>query len=199
MKLKKLLLVDDDGLVLATFGKGLSDHGYDVLLLDSGEEAIRIVETGQKFDLAILDICMPGISGIETANQIKQLGIPSIFLSAYDDDKFVNKAVDTGALGYLVKPIDVAKAIPTIESALKRSCEIQVLLETKERLDTALETGGHVNVVVGILMEKHKLNKQDAFNLLRKNARSNRRKIKDIAKEFLDAWDVINFTSNFNQ
>ena len=195
MTLKKLLLVDDDGLILSTFGKGLSDHGYDVMLMDSGEEAVRVIENGQDIDLAILDIRMPGLSGIETANLIKAFGVPSIFLSAYDDDEYVKKAVNAGGLGYLVKPVDVARAIPTIESALKRAREMQILLDTKERLDCALETGNQVNVVIGILMERHKLKRQQAFDLLRQNARSNRRKVKDVAQEYLDAWDIINFIS----
>lgn len=195
MKLKKLLLVDDDGLILSTFGKGLSDHGYDVILFDSGEEAVQLVKSEQDIDLAILDIHMPGLSGIDTARLLKAYGIPSIFLSAYDDAESVKEAVDSGGLGYLVKPIDVTKAIPTIESALQRGCEIQVLFETKERLDAALETGNQVNVVIGILMERHKIQRQQAFELLRHHARSNRRKIKVVAEEFLSSWDNINLLS----
>ncbi len=194
MKVKKLLLVDDDGLVLSTFGKGLADHGYDVVLADSGEEALRVAEKEQSIDLAILDIRMPGLSGIEVAQSLKCLGIASMFLSAYDDKNYVKQAVDEGALGYLVKPIDVEKAIPAIESALQRALEIQALFDTKQRLDSALETGNQVNVVIGILMERHRLARQDAFELLRMKARSSRRKVKDIAEEMLGAWDMINLS-----
>ena len=195
MKEKKILVVDDDGLVLSTFGKGLADHGYNVLLADSGEEALRLAVKEQQLDLAILDIRMPGISGLETAQGLKRLGIASMFLSAYDDKETVQQAVKEGALGYLVKPFDVEKAIPAIESALQRALDIQGLFDTKQRLDTALETGNQVNVVIGMLMERHHLPRQDAFELLRANARSSRRKVKDVAEEMLSAWNTFNLLS----
>ncbi|VAW64930.1 hypothetical protein MNBD_GAMMA11-1212, partial [hydrothermal vent metagenome] len=154
MKAKKILLVDDDGLVLSTFGKGLKDNGYRVSMVDSGEQAVRLVRNESSFDLAILDMRMPGLSGIETAKVLAQFNVPVIFLSAYDDEADVKQAVTEGALAYLVKPIDVEKAVPTIETALQRAMEIRVLRDTEIRLDSALETGNLVNVVVGILMER---------------------------------------------
>ena len=192
MKVKKLLLVDDDGLILATFGKELRDAGYSVSLADRGDEGLRIAAQESPPDLAILDICMPGISGIETAQGLKQLGVPAVFLSAYDDEEYVKQAVANGALGYMVKPIDVNKAIPTIEAALKRAKDLSYYEETEKRLTGALETGSIVNVVIGMLMERHKLGRDDAFELLRSKARSEQRKVKNVAEEALKAWETFN-------
>lgn len=192
MKTKKLLLVDDDGLILATFGKGLKDIGYEVSLAYSGEQALRLAGNEPPPDLAILEARMPGQSGLETAQGLKHLGIPSIFLSAYHDEICVKQAVAEGALGYLIKPVSVAQVIPTIETALKRAQEIQQLHEANKRLDGALETGNLVNVVIGMLMERHHLGRQDAFELLRKKARSDRRKVKNVAQDILAAWDTFN-------
>ena len=192
MKAKKLLLVDDDGLVLATFGKELRDAGYSVSLADRGDEGLRIAAQESPPDLAILDICMPGISGIETAQGLKQVGVPAVFLSAYDDEEYVKQAVEQGALGYMVKPIDVNKAIPTIEAALKRAKDLSYYEETEKRLTGAIETGSIVNVVVGMLMERHKLGRDDAFELLRAKARSEQRKVKSVADEALNAWETFN-------
>lgn len=192
MKAKKLLLVDDDGLVLATFGKELRDAGYSVSLADRGDEGLRIAAQESPPDLAILDIRMPGISGIETAQGLKQVGVPAVFLSAYDDEEYVKQAVEQGALGYMVKPIDVNKAIPTIEAALKRAKDLSYYEETEKRLTGAIETGSIVNVVVGMLMERHKLGRDDAFELLRAKARSEQRKVKSVADEALNAWETFN-------
>jgi len=192
---KKILLVDDDGLVLATFGKGLKDNGYLVSIADNGEEAVRIISEDGAPDLAILDMRMPGLSGLETAKALKQFDVPVIFLSAYDDDADVKQAVAEGALAYLVKPIDVEKAIPTIEAVLERAEEIRVLRNTEIRLDGALETGNLVNIAVGILMERHRLGRQDAFEILRKKARSEQRKVRDVAEAMLDAWHAFNLLS----
>lgn len=189
---KRLLLVDDDGVALATFGKGLKDSGYEVLQADSGEAGLNLLNEGPPPDLAILDMRMDGMSGTEVAEELRLLGIPSIFLSAFDNDEYVQQALAKGALGYLVKPINVDKAIPTIEAALKRAHDLHELKETEKRLDGALESSNTINVVVGILMERHRLGKQEAFELLRKKARSEQRKVKDVAEEILNAWNTFN-------
>ncbi|MEW8498238.1 MAG: response regulator, partial [Candidatus Thiodiazotropha taylori] len=177
----RLLLVDDDRLVLSTFGEGLNQAGYDVLLADNNKDGYRLAVLDSPPDLAILDINMPNITGIEMANGLKELGIPSIILSAFGDEDTVQKAVDEGVLGFLVKPISVENAIPTIEAALKRSKDISLLLSEELRLSSALETSKVVDVVVGMLMERYRLGKQDAFDILRKKSQTERRKVKDLA------------------
>ena len=188
---ERLLLVDDDALVLATFSRGLRDAGYRVLVAATGEEALAII--AQEYpDLAILDICMPGISGIDLSKQLYELGIPVVHLSAYDDRETLNSALEQGALGYLVKPIDVAKAIPTLETALRRADDLQQLQAKEGRLNRALETANVVNFAVGIIAERRRIDRQKAFDLIRNQARSERRKVKEVAREILDASDYIN-------
>ncbi|MCW8920462.1 MAG: response regulator [Sedimenticola sp.] len=188
---KKLLLVDDDALVLATFGRGLRDAGYSVVVAASGEEAMELASSDYP-DLAILDIRMPEISGIDLSMQLYELGIPVIHLSAYDDPETLNSALVQGALGYLVKPIDVAKAIPTIETAIKRADDLRQLHAAEGRLNQALDTANVVNFAVGIISERHRIDRHQAFDLIRDQARSERRKVKEIAREILDATDYIN-------
>ncbi|AKH22096.1 ANTAR domain-containing response regulator [Sedimenticola thiotaurini] len=188
---KKLLLVDDDALVLATFGRGLRDAGYQVLVAASGDEALELV-SAECPDLAILDIRMPGISGIELSRQFNQLKIPVVHLSAYDDQETLQAALEQGALGYLIKPIDVAKAVPTIETALIRAAELWRLQESEGRLNQALDTANVVNFAVGIISERHRIDRRSAFDMMRNQARSERRKVKEIAREILEASDYIN-------
>ncbi len=187
MKHKKLLLVDDDELVLATFGKGLGDAGYDVRLAGSGDEALGMVAE-ECPDLAIVDKRMPRMSGFELGRRFAELGVPFIFLSAYSERDYVEEAAEIGTLGYLVKPIDIEKAIPTIEAALRRAKDFAALRQSGNRLELALETGNIVNVVVGIIMERYRLEQHEAFEMLRSRARAQRRKVKDVANESLDAW-----------
>ena len=187
MKHKELLLVDDDELVLATFGTGLKDAGYKVKLAASGAEALAVV-SGHAPDLAIVDKQMPEMSGFELARRFADIGIPFIFLSAHSGRDYVEEAAEIGTLGYLVKPIDIDKAIPTIETALRRAKDFAALRQSGSRLEQALETGSIVNVVVGITMERYRLEQHEAFDLLRSKARSQRRKVRDVANESLDAW-----------
>ncbi len=187
----RLLIADDDGIILATFGKGLRNAGYEVVEVDSGETALKVAAE-QQFDLAILDVDMPGLSGIETAHKMRELNIPVVFLSAYDGSKIVEAAVAEGALGYVIKPIDVTKLIPTIEAALERAVELRTSKESESRLSSALDTGKVVNVVVGVIMERNHTTRDEAFELLRQKARSERRKVRDVAADMIRALEMLN-------
>ena len=102
-----VLLVDDDRLIIGTLGNGLRQAGYAVAEAASGETALALAKH-QIPDLAILDIRMPGISGIELARRLRDTNrVPTLFLSAYSDKKMVEEAIDEGGLGYVVKPVDV--------------------------------------------------------------------------------------------
>ena len=186
-----LLLADDDEIILATFGKGLRNAGYDVTEANSGEAALTIAAENP-IHLAILDVEMPGLSGIETACKMRELKVPVIFLSAYEGRKIVEAAVAEGALGYIIKPIDVAKVIPTIEAALERADELRASKDAEGRLSSALDTGKIVNVAVGMVMERYRINQDEAFELLRQKARSERRKVREIAADMIHAWEILN-------
>lgn len=184
----KILIADDERLILATLSMGLSDAGYDVFEATSGEEAIEVCEK-ENPDLAILDVNMPpGINGITAAREIRQrTNVPVMFLSAYGDDKIVQQAVEEGALGYLVKPVDVPKITPSIEAALVRSAEINKLRDSEKHLNIALQSGRDRSVAVGMVMERYKLSEEEAFENLRSLARRQRRKMDDVAKEVIAA------------
>ena len=147
----RILVADDDGLVLATLCAGLRDEGYEVLEAASGEEAIEICER-ERPDLAILDIRMPGVSGIDAAHEIfKSAQVPFMFLSAFDDTETVKSAVSEGALGYLVKPIDTRQMVPPIEAALTRAAEISALRDKEVNLSAALASGREVSIAVEVI------------------------------------------------
>lgn len=86
----------------------------------------------------------------------------------------------------------IAKAIPTLEAALQCAQELQRLQASEARLSQALDTANTVNFAVGILSERHRIDRHRAFELMRDQARSERRKVKEIAREILDATDYIN-------
>lgn len=187
----RILVADDDALVLATLSAGLRDLDYQVLEADCGEQAISLCKQ-QPPDLAILDVHMPGISGIETAKIIfNQVQVPFLFLSAFDDPSLVDQAVSEGALGYLVKPVDVRQIVPTIEAALLRSAEINTLRHRETHLSAALYSGREVSIAIGLIMGRTKLNAEQAEAALRTYARSERRKMSEIADELVQANNKI--------
>jgi AmiR/NasT family two-component response regulator len=194
---KRLLLLDDDRLVLATLGEGLRQAGYRVSTASSVEEAEDILSDGG-IDLAILDVRMPGQTGIDLARRLHAADseVPFIFLTAYSDDELVEQASEAGAMGYVVKPADPDRLVPAIEAALARFADVTKLRDTGRQLQTALDADRDVSLAIGIMMERRRLVRQDAFELLRSHARTERRKLIDLAKEIVTAAEKLNMGSS---
>lgn len=189
---RTILLVDDDRLILATLGAGLRDAGYEVLEATNGEAALVLVRERDP-DIALLDMRMPGMSGLELARQLRaESDVPFLFLSAYGDSATVREAAAEGALGYLVKPVDVPQVLPTIESALARAEEIRALRRTESQLNTALASSREASMAIGILMERARVDRMQAFEILRDHSRSQRRKLSDVANELVDSTEAVN-------
>lgn len=181
-----ILLVDDDRLVLATMSRGLQHGGYRVSMADSAEEAEDLLSAGVRPDLVILDVRMPGNSGLHLAQRLRSLDhIPFMMLSAFNDAGTVNQANACGALSYLVKPIDVAQLGPAVAAALARASELQGLHGEREQLQTAINSERDISVAVGITMAQRQLTKEAAFKVLRDAARARRRKVALIAAEVI--------------
>lgn len=188
----KILLVDDDRLVLLTVANGLRKAGYEVQEASSAAEAIAHCET-QIPDLAIFDVRMTGMNGIEAAQELAaKYDLPFMVFSAYGDQNLVDEAIEHGALSYLIKPLDVIQITPAIETALRRAKDIKSLKESEFHLNRALNTGRDTSAAVGILMERFRVSGEDAFEMLRSYARTNRRKVADIAAEVLSATEQVN-------
>lgn len=180
-----ILVVDDDRLVLASLARGLRQAGYRVSEAANGEDAFAMARK-EPPDLALLDVRMPGISGLELGRTLREkAGVPFLYLSAYGDRDTVKQATDEGALGYLVKPLDIQQIVPEIEAALARGREIRKLRESEAQLNTALAGSREISMAVGLLMIRDRLNRKQAFALLRANARSQRRPLAELAKELL--------------
>lgn len=189
---RHILLVDDDRLILGTLGKGLRQAGYTVAEAASGKAALASAER-ERPDLAILDIRMPEISGIELAQRLRDAyHVPALFLSAYSDKEIVEEAVHEGGLGYVVKPMDIPQLVPAIEAALARSRDLQALGKTKKQLEETLKRGRDTATAVGILMERQGLRQQDAFELLRVCSRTQRRRLESLAHEIVEAVETLN-------
>lgn len=189
-----LLLVDDDRLVLATLARGLQALGWQVSCADSAEDARTLLAGGLHPDLALLDMRMPGDDGLSLAAQWRDAAqgepsLPFIMLSAFDDEATVAQAAQLGALGYLVKPLEVAQLSPMLCTALARERERRSLQASQTQLQDALDGERTIDVAVGITMMQYRLTRQAAFELLRTRARTQRRKLAAMALEVVQGCD----------
>ena len=113
----RILVVDDNRLVLATLADGLTRAGYDVFDADNGDDAILLAREHRP-DLALLDIRMEGLSGFDVAQYLRdQCQMPFMFLSAFSDEQTVAQVKALGAVAYLVKPLDIKQIVPAVEAA----------------------------------------------------------------------------------
>ena len=190
---RHILVVDDDRLVLASISRGLKQAGYRVSEASNGEDAVNAAEKSLP-DLALLDVRMPVMNGIELGRLLREhAGVPFMYLSAYGQADIVTQAAEQGALGYLVKPLEIAQILPAVETALSRAAEIRKLRDTEAQLTTALAGSREVSMAVGLLMERHHLGRDEAFEALRSRARAGRRALPDVAREVLDSSEKLNF------
>lgn len=188
-----LFLIDDDRLVLAILTQGLSLAGYQVSSAESVDEAEASLASGERPDLVILDVSMPGRNGLELAERLHSFDyIPFILLTAFCDPEIVEQATTCGALGYLVKPVDIRRLVPAIEAALARATELQSLKKTGQQLQNALDRERDISIAIGITMVQYRLGRKEAFELLRKTARNQRRKLAELALDVINASEALN-------
>ena len=120
---KKILVVDDDELVLLALEELLRPKGYIVETVDSGQKALDLAKK-ESFDLVILDIVMPEVSGYEVCKKLRMLeggeDIPIIMLTAKNSDEDREKGIEAGANLFLSKPISPEKLVELVEKALYR-------------------------------------------------------------------------------
>lgn len=197
-----ILLVDDDPLLLDYLSTVLKHAGYDTVTAASGAEALqRVAEHEAAQDaaregaiaLALLDIGMPGMSGLELAHRLKEhTQVPFMFLSAADDAETARQAASHGAVGFVVKPVDAARLLPAFEAGLARADEIRQLRRTEANLNAALAAGRETSLAVGLLMARFQTDRNTAFEVLRDQARANRRKINEVAEQLVAAEELLN-------
>jgi two-component system, response regulator PdtaR len=165
----RILVVDDDRLVLATVAHGLAQAGYEVIDADNGDDAILLAREHRP-QLALLDIRMEGKSGFDVAATLRDAyRIPFMFLSAFSDDATVAEVQRLGALAYLVKPLDVGQIVPGVEAAFARiKAEPALAAPTVPLPRDGLSDP--VPLAVGILMHRHSLTRTQAFARLQRLA-----------------------------
>lgn len=188
----RVLIVDDDRVVLNLLAEGLRDMGYEVATAVSGTDAVALA-AAEAFDLAVLDMRMPGMPGLALARALReQGGPPFVFLSAFGDHSVVQEAAEAGAMGYLIKPVDVPQLVPFLEASIARAREMAQLRTTTGHLELALSVEQKTRTAVGIIMVRKGLDRQQAFDFLRAQARAQRRKIGDLSEDLIAAVEGIN-------
>jgi len=169
----RILVAEDETIIRLDLRELLERAGFEVCAeAKDGVEAVELARSEEP-DLAVLDVKMPRLDGIEAARRIlDERPIPIVMLTAYGQDELVSRALEAGVFGYLVKPFREQDLLPAIRTAKARHEELAALREEADSLAEALAARKAIERAKGLLMERESLTEQEAFARLRKASRS---------------------------
>jgi len=179
----RILVAEDETIIRLDLKDLLERAGFEVVAeAKDGEEAVALARSAQP-DLALMDVKMPRLDGIEAARRIlDERPIPIVMLTAYGQQELVARAAEAGVFGYLVKPFREQDLLPAIHTARARHEELQALREEAESLQEALAARKVIERAKGLLMEKEGLTEDEAFSRLRRASQASQRPLKVIAE-----------------
>ncbi|HMB18404.1 MAG TPA: response regulator [Gaiellaceae bacterium] len=179
----RILIAEDETIIRLDLRKLLEEAGHEVCAeARDGVEAIELAES-QAPELAILDVKMPRLDGIEAARRIlEERPIPIVMLTAYGQDELVARAVEAGVFGYLVKPFRESDLLPAIATARARHEELSALREEADSLAEALAARKAIERAKGILMQRDGVSEQEAFERLRRASQVSGKPMKVVAE-----------------
>ena len=183
----RVVIAEDEAIIRMDLRETLEEEGYEVVgETGRGDQAVELARALQP-DLAILDIKMPGMDGVEAARIINGEKICGVLmLTAFSQLEVVEDARDAGALAFLVKPFQKSDLIPAIEVAMGRFRELRTLTGEIDALGEQLEARKFIERAKGVLMDECAMTENDAFSFIQRTAMSERTRMRDVAERILD-------------
>jgi AmiR/NasT family two-component response regulator len=187
----RILLAEDEVISRMDLREMLENLGYSVIgEAGDGVAAVNLART-LKPDLVLMDIKMPELDGISAALTLSQERVsPVLLLTAYADREFVDRAVDAGVMGYLVKPFAEAQLKPAIEVALERWRELRQIQHELSSTQETLETRKLVERAKGVLMDSQNLKEAEAFRRIQRLSMNSRKSMREVAEAILLAHEA---------
>jgi AmiR/NasT family two-component response regulator len=185
----KVLIAEDETLIRLDLRAMLERSGCEVVAeARNGEEAVELARTEEP-ELAILDVKMPKLDGIDAARQIlAERPVPVVIVSAYTERKLVERAADAGVFGFLAKPFREEDLLPAIATARARFAELAHVRDELGSLADALAARKAIERAKGILMAKQGLAEDAAFAKLRKASQVSGRPMRMIAEAVIETF-----------
>ena len=179
----RVVIGDDESIIRMDLAEMLEDAGHQVVgEAADGVEALALVRR-ENPDIVILDIKMPRLDGIHAARMIahEQLA-PVLLLTAYSQKDIIDKATDSGVLGYLVKPVSPTNLFPAIEVAIAQFKRQQEMNKQLDQMNEEIETRKVVERAKGLLMELDHIPEEEAYRRLQQYSMKKRISLKSVAE-----------------
>ncbi len=179
----RVLVADDDPAVRATLTELCAHIGYDVVAeaCDGPEALSRAAEHHP--DLLLLDIQMPGLSGLEVARAaLRERDVPVLIITAHADESLMSEAARSGAFSYLLKPVSRERLAAAVSTAMARFEDLQSLKEEVGDLKQSLEERKLIERAKGILMRDMGVKEQEAYSWLKRTSSHHNTRIAEVAR-----------------
>ena len=182
----RVVLAEDEAIIRLDLKETLEDEGYDVVGdTGRGDHAVQLVGELNP-DVVILDVKMPGLDGIEAARRIAASHDTAVvILTAFSQRELIDRAIEAGALAYLVKPFSRSELVPALEIARTRHREMRALTDQARTMAERLEARKLLDRAKGILIDEAGLTEGDAFRFIQTTAMSGRQTMADVARAVL--------------
>jgi response regulator NasT len=187
----KVVIADDESIIRLDLKKMLESMGH--IVVGEAADGQKALELSRALipDIAILDIKMPVMDGLDAAKFITEEKIaPVVLLTAYSQTDLIDRAKEAGVFGYLVKPFKESDLVPAIEIAISRYVEMQELESQLDDLQDKLDTRKIVDRAKGILMDKYNLKEHEAFRRIQQQSMNTRKGMREIAEAIIIAHEV---------
>ena len=157
-QITRIVIAEDEAIIRLDLRETLEEEGYLVVAdTGRGDDAIELVRQ-HKPDVAIFDIKMPGLDGLDAARVVSAEKIcPVVMLTAFSQREVIEQARDAGALAYLVKPFQKTDLVPAIELAIGRFREMLTLSGERDALGEQLELRKLLDRAKGLLIDKYSM------------------------------------------
>ena len=183
----RVVIAEDEAIIRLDLKETLEAEGYQVVAdTGRGDHAVELVTQHQP-DLVILDVKMAGLDGIEAAKRIAATEDTAVvILTAFSQRDLVDRAIDAGALAYLVKPYKRDELVAAVEVARARYREMRALADQARTLTDRLEARKVIDRAKGILVDEMDLAEAEAFRYIQQVAMTGRRSMAEVADEIIE-------------
>ncbi|AXT84772.1 response regulator [Aeromicrobium sp. A1-2] len=183
----RVVIAEDEALIRLDLAEMLAEEGYVVVgQASDGEQAIELAMQHRP-DLVVMDVKMPKLDGIAAAAQIAQARIaPVVMLTAFSQRELVERARDSGAMAYLVKPFTKSDLVPAIEMAMSRFAELKMLEHEVGDLTAQLAARKTTERAKGLLQEALGITEPEAFRWIQRTAMDLRLTMHQVAQGVID-------------